>query len=437
MSAEDSGWEIEIDLSDLDGITADDFHAPATIIEEAPVERSARPATPLLDLWETMTQDERKGLSDEHKRALWDEQARIEAWDRESYGPGRTADGPEAPAPAAASDWQPQDLDAVLAQIEAGTLQTVVPEVGQVQVPDGEPARGLLYEGRVNGIAGESGGGKSWIALAIGVEQMQAGRTFVYVDHEDSLSTAALRLVTLGCPLDLVRSRFRYVHPDSFSEDGVRSLVRSIEAGTYVVVDSTGESLAAAGLKQNADEDVAGWFSQLPKPLAEAGATVLLLDHMVKSEDGGLWPIGSQRKRAAITGVQYIVKTIAGQAPSRTSDGMAQLVVAKDRHGAYEVGSTASVVRFTHPGTGASDTKSRTVTWTPDGTLRVTFGVGKTREQIEREKADREAKQLDADVRELGRLAPPPKSQNDVKTRLGWGSARALNALQAWRSSRS
>lgn len=348
----------------------------------------------------------------------------------------RIADAPSAPveterydavAELAASDWRPQSLDAVLDAIVAGTLQPVVPEVGQVQVPDGEPARGLLYEGRVNGIAGESGGGKSWIALAIGVEQMQAGCRFVYLDFEDSMATAVQRLVTLGCPIPTIRARFDYVHPDMHSEEGVGTLVRSIEAGAFVVVDSTGEALAAAGLKQNADEDVASWFAQLPKPLSEAGATVLLLDHMVKSEDGGLWPIGSQRKRAAITGVQYIVKTIAGQAPSTTSDGMAQLVVAKDRHGAYEVGSTASVVRFTHPGQADAPKGGDTATWTPDGTLRVTFGIGKTPAQVEREKADR----FDDDVARMARLNPPSKRK--AREAFGGRAAHSDAVYDAWK----
>lgn len=359
------------------------------------------------------------------------------SWNKPAPGATVTpiADAPSAPASTPrfdamaeerVADWRPQSLDTVLDALVAGTLQPVVPEVGQVQVPDGEPARGLLYEGRVNGIAGESGGGKSWIALAIGVEQMQAGRRFTYLDFEDSMTTAVMRLVTLGCPIDVIRSRFAYVHPDTHSDEGVQALVDSIEAGAYVVVDSTGEALAAAGLKQNADEDVASWFAKLPKPLGEAGATVLLLDHMVKSEDGGLWPIGSQRKRAAITGVQYIVKTLAGQAPSTSSDGRAMLVVAKDRHGAYEVGSTASVVSFTHPGTATTEPDG-TLTWTTSDLLHVTFGIGKTPAQVEREKADR----FDDDVARMARLNPPSKRK--AREVFGGRAAHADAVYDAWK----
>lgn len=42
-----------------------------------------------------------------------------------------------------------------------------------------------------------------------------------------------------------------------------------------------------------------------------------------------------------------------------------------------------------------------------------------------------------ADVAELDALDPPPKSQRDVMSRLGWGAVRAMAVLRAWRQMRA
>src|SRR5690606_21174734 len=138
--------------------------------------------------------------------------------------------------------------------------------------------------------------------------------------------------------------------PSSHDLDGIEQLVDRVAEtpGAFAVIDSTGESMAAAGKSQIIDEDVAQWMQDLAHPLAYRGdACVLLLDHMVKSEDGGLWPIGSQRKRAAITGAQYIAEV--ADPFSKDKDGMVVLKVAKDRHGQREARSVATYVQFTHP----------------------------------------------------------------------------------------
>ncbi|MDR3068629.1 MAG: AAA family ATPase, partial [Cellulomonas sp.] len=181
--------------------------------------------------------------------------------------------------------WAPIDLSTILAAETDGSLKTREPTVGVV-----DDGHGLFYTGCVNGLAGESGGGKTWIAMTVGAEQMRQGRDFWYVDFEDTPETAVLRLVRiLGVPSRLVEERFRYVQPRAHDPWAVMGLVAQVAAGPpdpYVVVDSTGEALALAGLKQNADEDVAGWFREVPGRLArDAGATVVLLDHMVKADD--------------------------------------------------------------------------------------------------------------------------------------------------------
>lgn len=331
-------------------------------------------------------------------------------WDREhAPDPGHLA--------AERSGWADVPLGSILDDIVAGTLVLPKPEVGMLA--DG--SAGLFYAGRVNGLAGESGAGKGWIALRVAAEQMRLGRHTFYLDFEDSPALALLRLVrVLGVDPALLRSRFHYVHPQRHDDDGIVDLVERVRdapgGGAFVVIDSTGESIAAAGLHQNHDEEVARWMQSLAHPLAdEGGACVLLLDHMTKSEDGGLWPIGSQRKRAAITGAQYVAEV--AQPFSKKADGMVALRVAKDRHGAHDARSVASFVQFRHP--------IESTTTAPDGTveivlserLSVHLGPGRTADQAKADKAAKAAAALDADVVELDQLTPPPKSQRDVMAR--------------------
>lgn len=347
------------------------------------------------------------------------------AWDRDHGSDRRTR-------VAERSGWGDVPLDGILDGIAAGTFALPKPTVGMLA----DDSAGLFYPGRVNGIAGESGAGKGWIALTVAAEQMRLGREVYYIDFEDSPALALLRLVAvLGVDPALVRSHFHYLHPARHDVDGIAAFIERVTAtpDAFVVIDSTGEGIAAAGGNQNHDEDVAAWFQSLAHPLAdEGGATVLLLDHMVKSEDGGLWPIGSQRKRAAITGAQYVAEV--ADPFSKGKDGMVVLRVAKDRHGAREARAVATYIQFRHP--------IESMSTMPDGTpeimlseaLTVVLGVGKSADQI---KADRDAKaaaELDTEVSDLDRLALPPKSQRDVMARMHWGAAKSMKALQEWRA---
>lgn len=329
------------------------------------------------------------------------------------------------------SGWEDVSLGGILDAVEAGTFTLPLPTVGMLA--DG--SAGLFYPGRVNGVAGESGAGKGWLALSVAAEQMQLGRHAYYLDFEDSPALAVLRLVTvLRINPQLVRSQFHYAHPQHHDAEGIEALVERVAATpqAFVVVDSTGESIAAAGLNQNHDEDVAGWMQSLAHPLADrGGACVVLLDHMVKSEDGGLWPIGSQRKRASITGAQYVVEV--AEPFSKTADGMAALRVAKDRHGAREARSVATFIQFRHPILNTRPTADGLEVERAE-TLDVVLGSGKTAAQAQADREARAASALDKDVAALDALTPPPTSYRDVKARLRWKDDRSQAAMRAWKS---
>ncbi len=256
--------------------------------------------------------------------------------------------GPEdfvpLPAEAAPGDtWRPVDLADVVAGLLSGQLTRHAPTVGVRK--DGAA---LFYAGKVNGIAGASGSGKSWSALFASVQQLDAGRHVVYVDLEDDAAGVVGRLLDLGAAPEAITSRFHYVHPDeSYSDPAAGRLVATVteHAASLVVIDSTGESMALDGAKPNDDDDTARWFRRLPTAVAAMGPAVVVLDHVVKADDGGLWPIGSQRKRAAISGAQYMQTTVRPFA--KDTAGSAKLVCAKDRHGTYRPGQKIAELTVT------------------------------------------------------------------------------------------
>ena len=75
---------------------------------------------------------------------------------------------------------------------------------------------------------------------------------------------------------------------------------------TLAVVDSLGEAFGLEGIDENHDVEVAPWLRRVARRLADAGLSVLLLDHSTKSADNPRRPSGSKRKRAAITGASYL-----------------------------------------------------------------------------------------------------------------------------------
>lgn len=254
------------------------------------------------------------------------------------------------------STWAPRDVSAVLAGLVAGTIDRPQPSIGAL-----DNGGALFYRGMVNGIAGESGCGKTWTALAVCAQAMETGQAALYIDLEGDAASMLSRLLDMGVSADDIADSFVYVSPDEALTVADSHLLAAeiIRRGVVVVViDSTGEALAMEGANPNADEEVAAWFRALPTMLAKVkpddgtGPAVIVLDHQAKDATGSLWPIGSQRKRAAIGGTQYI--QTAAQPFAKGEPGHAVLRVAKDRHGAYPAGARVARLDVKPSGAGVS-----------------------------------------------------------------------------------
>jgi hypothetical protein len=146
------------------------------------------------------------------------------------------------PVPAPGDTWQPVELGDVVAGLLSGRLTRPAPTVGMRQ--DGA---GLFYPGKVNGVAGASGAGKSWTALYASAQQLAEGRHVVYVDFEDDAAGVVARLLDLGVSPEVIPERLHYLQPDEpYSDAAAAQLAETItaHAPTLVIIDSTGESMA-------------------------------------------------------------------------------------------------------------------------------------------------------------------------------------------------
>ncbi len=281
--------------------------------------------------------------------------------------------------------WKPVDLSIVL----AADYVKPRPLIGDVAGSD----VAMFYPGRINTIFGDSGGGKTWYALYVMSEEMRAGHDVVLVDYEDSPDSAIARLEQIGVSQREILRHLIYIQPnEKWSLSAERALREALADRdiSMVTLDSTGEALAVDGISPNADEEVAMWFRGSARFFSkEIGAAVVLLDHVVKSQESGRnseFASGSGRKRAAINGAAYFLKVV--EAPSKTTDGLFRLVTRKCRFGWRQHGSIACDVKMAN--TGTDDRVQFTVTQpsgtvTPSGGHRPTWYMERVSEFLEGE----------------------------------------------------
>lgn len=210
-------------------------------------------------------------------------------------------------------------------------------------------ASGLIYKAAVNGFHGDSGIGKSWLALYALAERIQDGDSVMLIDLEDGASSILARLRLLGITADQIAAQLHYVRPtDPYGPDEVAYLCDLVALNdvTVCVIDSLGESFGLDGVNENNDNEVGPWLRAVARPLADAGAAVILVDHVTKTNEKPLHASGSKRKRAAITGASYFIG--AKKPFSKEDGGRLTITCAKDRHGTYRSGDAVAHLDMTY-----------------------------------------------------------------------------------------
>lgn len=244
----------------------------------------------------------------------------------------------DAPEPSP-HGWEGSDVAAILAEGYDPIQPTVL------QRSDG---LFLFYAGRINVLLGESGGGKTWVAMYAAAQVMATGGGVLFVDLEDHIGSVLARMMNLGVKRATLAELFDYVTPQrSWTPEAAEDLARRIVENDVelVVIDSTGEAMAIDGAKPNDDDETARWFRRIPRYLARLGPAVILTDHVPKSKEvDPTQAIGSQRKKAAVDGASFRVD--ARVAPTKTAAGHLILITAKDRNGTWQARKPAAEVRI-------------------------------------------------------------------------------------------
>jgi hypothetical protein len=139
--------------------------------------------------------------------------------------------------------WERVDLGPAL----SGELPELEPTV--LRRDDGVA---LFTAGRINGIHGDSGIGKSWVALVAAAQELDAGKHVIWVDFEDpDPSTVVNRLTEeLDAPDEAITERLHYYRPlEPFDDAAVTELedvARSTSASLLRIYTASGASHDAA-----------------------------------------------------------------------------------------------------------------------------------------------------------------------------------------------
>ncbi len=239
-----------------------------------------------------------------------------------------------------------EPLEAFVAPMDGSDLDNA--PTAMLQRRDGST---LFYNGKLNFLFGTPGGGKSFLALHCVHEALLQGQRAAYWDHEDTTSTLSRRSKRMGLDLaDFWREgQFKYVRPglndSALAMAEILAWIKASDGPALVVIDSA----ESAGCPSDGT-DVAPWLAKIVQPFLDAGATVLVLDHVPKRKEGRpLGPIGSQHKLARVDGAALFVSGVPWTAKA---DGYLTLYNHKDRHGMLPapIGKAVARVIGTHEG---------------------------------------------------------------------------------------
>lgn len=224
------------------------------------------------------------------------------------------------------SSWDPIDLTPY---IDGTAPEEPMPTV--FALPNG---RGLFYLDRINLLFGDSGTGKSWLAIASELQMIREGWRVGYLDLEDHPRSIVARFRTLGATDDELRS-LDYVRPESTNVAGeaLPAVSRMIAGGCrLIVIDSLGEFGGLFGANLDREDEVNKLVQSVLRPIERLGVGLVLIDHVVKNPDAPKGhSAGSFRKRAMVDGASMRVDLLEGF--SRERSGKVKITCAKDRLG--------------------------------------------------------------------------------------------------------
>lgn len=278
-----------------------------------------------MDVIRDMTHAQRKGEA-VRARELYDEKVAARALQKDIESDADRLRAEERRQRYGLSDpWAPVDLK------EAFAADPIKPTVGEFTRKDGVTPGGVFYPGKVNTVHGPSESGKSMLTLAVAAQEIRAGRGVIMIDFEDDSESVVGRLRDVfGLTEDEILTHFTYFNSNASFTDSAYDRIRSVPNASYCIIDAATESMSASGLDGRNENDVATWYGEFPRRIAQLGIAVVVIDHT--PQENSTRAIGSQHKKSAIDGVAYAVEAI--HRFTRGRRGLLRIRVAKDRPGA-------------------------------------------------------------------------------------------------------
>jgi hypothetical protein len=156
----------------------------------------------------------------------------------------------------------------------------------------------ILIEASLHWLYGDSESGKTWLALWLVKQRIEAGQRVVYLDCENGPEVIGERLELLGCDPTVIDQHLAYYEEPDLQLDrvSIKRILRRIEEinPALTIFDSTRGFLTAAGLEESSNDDLDKFYALLLKPIRSADRTTVVLDHTGHT---GNHARGAKRKR--------------------------------------------------------------------------------------------------------------------------------------------
>jgi hypothetical protein len=208
----------------------------------------------------------------------------------------------------------------------------------------------LLYAGKSHVLFGLAGSGKSFFAQHGMAQVVAGGDSVLYLDYESDRRTVRDRMRALGVTqagADLI-AYWRLTAPlDRGAQRKALAAWLARHRPTLAVLDGVSKAMTSAKLKENQNPACHTWDATVVQPLVQQGITVLLIDHVSKPayrpvKGSELFARGGGAKVESVTGVAYRFEAVTEW--TRTSDGRAKIIVAKDREGHRRKSEVAAII---------------------------------------------------------------------------------------------
>jgi hypothetical protein len=199
-----------------------------------------------------------------------------------------------------------------------------------IEPPD-ELIPDVVLVGRVHQVFAAAGTGKSWLALWLTKRAILRHKYVLYLDKENGQRIVAERLEALGVDPKMIDEYLIYVPFPTLdlNPDSINQYVEALDEikPELIVFDSWINYLAAAGLDENSNVDVAKWSTEFTTAARERNIAVVLLDHVPKEGNGSR---GASRKKDEVDVAWKLSNTIPFD---RDREGEITLRREKDREG--------------------------------------------------------------------------------------------------------